>query len=277
MTLIAVYALGAGLLPPDRPVLHADDEGFLRGRAVFETLRVYAGRPFRLEAHLERLERSAAALGLPAPDRGAFAEAAREAIDAGGEPDAVLRLLWTPGREEAESPTGLVLVSTLPADLEQARARGLRLAVLPYAPGQRLAGSKSTSYAENLAAHDEARRRGCDDALLVAADGTVLEAPTANVWWREGARLLTPSLEQPILPGVTRATLLELAGSLGYEVEEGVYPLARLAAADEAFLTSSVREVMPVVELDGRPVGDGRPGPAAAALQRALRARAEAA
>src|SRR5581483_9096758 len=128
-------------------------------------------RPFRLEAHLERLERSAAALGLPAPDRGAFAEAAREAIGAGGEPDAVLRLLWTPGREDAGSPTGLVLVSTLPADLEQARA-----------PGQRLAGSKSTSYAENLAAHDEARRRGCDDALLVAADGTVLEAPTANVW-----------------------------------------------------------------------------------------------
>ncbi len=276
MTLLALYVLGVGLLPPDRPAVHADDEGFLRGRAVFETLRVYRARPFRLEAHLQRLEGSAAALGLPSPDRYAFAEAVRDAIAAGAEPDAVLRLLWTPGREGVESPTGLVLVSRLPSGLEQARKRGLRLAVLPYAPGQRLAGSKSTSYAENLAAYDEARYRGCDDALLVAPDGTVLEAPTANVWWREGARLLTPSLAQPILPGVTRATLLELAGPLGYEVEEGVYPLARLARADEAFLTSSVREVMPVVELDGLPVGDGRPGPAAAALQRALRACAEA-
>ncbi len=275
MTLLAVYRLGAGALPPEEPVLHADDEGFLRGRAVFETLRVYGGRPFRLEAHLERLRRSAAAVALPEPDLEALARLGLDAVAAAGQPDAVLRFFWTPGREGSGEPTGLALVSTLPPGLEELRARGLRLAVMPWAPGQRLAATKSTSYAENMAAQDEARARGCDDALLVDEAGVVLEAPTANVWFREGRRLLTPALAQPILAGVTRAALWELAGELGYEPKEGVFPLARLAAADEAFLSSSVREVMPAVALDGSPVGDGRPGEAARALQEALRSAAE--
>jgi branched-subunit amino acid aminotransferase/4-amino-4-deoxychorismate lyase len=271
MTLLAVHELGVGSVPVDRPAIFADDEGFLRGRAVFETLRVYGGRPFRLDAHLERLRRSAASVGLPEPDLAGLAQAGATAIADGGEPDATLRFLWTPGREGGGAPTGLALVSTLPSDLEERRARGLRLAVAGWAPGHRLAASKSTSYAENFAAQDEARSRGDDDALLVGPDGTVLEAPTANVWWREGSRLVTPSLEQPILAGVTRSVLWELAPAAGYELEEGGYPLARLLAADEVFLSSSVREVMPVVAVDGAPVGDGRPGPAARALQGALR------
>ncbi len=116
----------------------------------------------------------------------------------------MLRLLWTAGREGVHRPVGLALVSSLPPDLDELHARGLRLATVPWAPGA-LAGAKSTSYAANLAARDDAARRDADDALLVAADGTVLEAPTANVWWREDDRLLTPTLELPILAGVTRA------------------------------------------------------------------------
>lgn len=276
MTLLAVHSLADGPLRVDRPSIHADDEGFLRGRAVFETLRVYGGRPFRLEQHLERLRRSAAMVGLPEPDARGLAGLGLEAVAAGGEPDAVLRFLWTPGREGGGAPTGLALVSTLPPGLDELRARGLRLAVVGWAPGHRLAGSKSTSYAENFAAQDEAHGRGCDDALLVGEDGTVLEAPTANVWWREGTRLLTPSLGQPILAGVTRAALWELARDVGYEPEEGVFPLARPAGADEIFLSSSVREVMPVVALDGAPVGGGEPGEAARTLQAALRSAATA-
>ncbi|HET7571836.1 MAG TPA: aminotransferase class IV [Gaiellaceae bacterium] len=274
MTLLAVHALGRGALAPGEPAVHADDAGFLRGRAVFETLRVYGGRAFRLDEHLERLRRSARLVGLPDPDPVALAALGEAAIRDGGAPDAVLRFLWTPGREEGGGPTGLALVSTLPEDLEEQRARGLRLAVLEWAPGHRLAATKSTSYAENVAAQDDARRRGCDDALLVSAEGVVLEAPTANVWFREGRRLLTPSLAQPILAGVTRAALWSLAAGAGYEPGEGVFPLERLAAADEVFLSSSVREVMPVVRLDGAAVGDGRPGEAASALQRALRSLA---
>jgi branched-subunit amino acid aminotransferase/4-amino-4-deoxychorismate lyase len=270
VTLVALVQLGRGVVPVDEPVLHIDDEGVLRGRAVFETLRVYGSTPFRLAEHIARLEASAERLRLPAPPREEFASAASEAIGAAAPPDAVLRLLWTAGRERTGPPAGFALVSTLPPDLDALRARGLRLAVVHWAPGA-LAGAKSTSYAANMAAQDEAVRSGADDALLVAPDETVLEAPTSNVWFREGDRLLTPSLALPVLAGVTRAALCELAPGLGYEVEEGVFALDRLRASDEIFLSSSVREVMPVIAVDGTEV---ERGPAAAALQAALRAAA---
>jgi branched-subunit amino acid aminotransferase/4-amino-4-deoxychorismate lyase len=122
-----------------------------------------------------------------------------------------------------------------------------------------------------MAAQDEAVHAGADDALLVAPDDTVLEAPTSNVWFREGNRLLTPVLTLPILAGVTRATLIELAPEVGYEVEEGVFSLTRLLASEEIFVSSSVREVMPVIAVDG---AETPRGPAAAALQAALRAAA---
>jgi 4-amino-4-deoxychorismate lyase len=131
-----------------------------------------------------------------------------------------------------------------------------------------LPGVKSTSYAVNMAAEAEARRRGADDAVFVDEGGIVLEGPTTNVWWRRGRTLHTPALELGILAGVTRAVVIELAGGAGYEVREGAYPLAALAGADEAFTSSSVREVMPVVELDGSPLSRG---PAAGALQAGLR------
>ncbi|HVM57407.1 MAG TPA: aminotransferase class IV [Gaiellaceae bacterium] len=273
MTLLAVVELGRGPVPVDTPVLYADDEGLLRGRAVFETLRVYAGTPFRLEAHLDRLAGSAARLGLPAPDRAGFEEAATAAVAASGEGDLVLRFLWSAGREGAGRPVGIALASTLPAGLEELRARGLRLDVVEWAPGA-LAGAKSTSYAANMAAQAQAQRHGADDALLVDPADVVLEAPTSNVWLREGDLLVTPALELPILAGITRAALLELAPAGGYAVEEAVFVLDRLVAADEVFTSSSVREVMPVTAIGGAPVGDGVPGPAAAALERALRVAA---
>jgi branched-subunit amino acid aminotransferase/4-amino-4-deoxychorismate lyase len=134
-----------------------------------------------------------------------------------------------------------------------------------------LPGVKSTSYAVNMAADAEARRRGADEAIFVDGEGIVLEGTVTNVWWRKGRTLFTPSLELGILAGVTRTALLELAPAAGYEVEEGVYPLAALRGAEEAFTSSSVREVMPIVELDGAPLARG---PAADELQGALRALA---
>ena len=273
MTLLAVVELGRGPVPLDTPVLHADDEGMLRGRAVFETLRVYGGAAFRLEQHLDRLAGSAARVGLEAPDRAGFTAAASDAVAAAAEDDLVLRLLWSAGREGVGRPIGFALASTLPAGLEELRARGLHLEVVEWSPGM-LAGAKSTSYAANMAAQARAQAHGADDALLVDPAGVVLEAPTSNVWLREGDRLVTPTLELPILAGITRAALLELAPSAGYAVEEAVVVLDRLAAAEEAFTSSSVREVMPVTAIGGASVGDGAPGPAAAALQRALRAAA---
>jgi branched-subunit amino acid aminotransferase/4-amino-4-deoxychorismate lyase len=260
--LLALAQLGRGVVPPDEPVLRADDEGFLRGRAVFETLRVYGGRPFELHPHFDRLTQSARKLHLPPPPLAELQSLAHDALAAGGEADCVLRFLWTPN-------TGLALVSALPGNLEELRARGLRLQVCEWAPGA-LAGAKSTSYAENIAAQAAAEEVGLDDALFVSPDGTVLEAPTANVWFREGDTLLTPTLDLPILAGVTRAVVCRLTDRV---VEEGRYDLERLLAADEVFLSSSIREVMPVVRVGEREFPRGT---TAAELQDALRRYAEA-
>jgi len=262
VNVLAVAVAGRGLVGPHEPVFAADDEALLRGRAVFETARVYDGRAFLLDAHVDRLARSAGQVRLPAPDAAECARLAALVVDAAGARDLSLRFYWT----------GTTLAATaaeIDPELEGRRARGLTLAAVRWSTGA-LAAAKSTSYAENMAAQDTAAERGADDALLVAHDGTVLEAPTANVWWREGDRLLTPSLELPILAGVTRAVILELAPDAGYAVGEGVFPLDRLLVAEEVFLTSSIREVMPVAAVDDRRF---ELGPAARSLQAALRSR----
>ena len=280
MTLLAVAVGGRGIVDPDEPVLNADDEALLRGRAAFETTRVYAGSPFKLDEHLARLAGSAARIGLPPVDVEECEKLARSALDDAGEPEAVLRLYWTAGREGSGRPTALALVSSVPPLLEELRAQGIKLIALPlglqadlraFAPWL-LGGVKSTSYAVNMAAEAEAKRRGADDAVFLASGDIVLEGPVTNVWWRLERLLYTPALELGILAGVTRATLIAEAGRLGYEVREGVFPLEHMAAAEEAFTSSSVREVMPAIELDGRPVGDGSPGEAARELQTRLRA-----
>jgi branched-subunit amino acid aminotransferase/4-amino-4-deoxychorismate lyase len=267
---LAAAVSGLGVVDPSRAVVAATDEGFARGRAAFETLRVYAGRPFRLDEHLRRLEGSAARLDLPAPDTGELERLVGLALAKSGDRDAALRLYWTPGPPGGPA-TGIVLLSAIPDWIEGLRERGQRLVSLPF-PGRSapwlLPGTKSVSYATHVAAEAEARRRGADDAVLVDLDGTVLEGTVTNVWWREAETLVTPELELGILAGETRAALLGLAGELGYEVETGAFPLERLLAADEVFTSSSVREVLPVVSVDGR---DYASRDAADWLQQALR------
>jgi 4-amino-4-deoxychorismate lyase len=271
MTLLALAVSGRGLVDPEEPVVHADDEAFLRGRGAFETMRLYAGRPFGFDVHLGRLSESAARLGLPAPDREEIRSLVSTALEASGVQDGMLRIYATPGREDGGAPSAIVLVAALPPDLEELRRRGLGTISVEFRPADLIGGIKSTSYALNMVAVDRARAHGADDAVFLAEGGTVLEATTSNLLWRGGNTLYTPSLELGILAGVTRAVLLELAPGLGYEVEEGVFPVSELAAAEEAFTSSSVREVMPVVALDGARIGEGAPGEAARALQTALR------
>jgi len=269
MTLLAVAVGDRGLVDPGEPVLRADDEALLRGRAAFETVRVYRGRSYRLSEHLARLGRSAERIGLPTVNARQLEALADQAIEAAGGGDAVLRLFWTPGNGEG-SPTSLALVSELPTHYDALRERGQRLITLRGIRAEEpwlLPGVKSTSYAVNMAAEAEARRRGADDALFVDHEGVVLEGPTTNIWWRRDRTLYTPQLELGILAGVTRAVVLDLAVVLAYEVVEGVFPLGDLTSADEAFTSSSIREVMPVTELDERPLGRG---PAADELQAML-------
>jgi 4-amino-4-deoxychorismate lyase len=278
-----VAVLGQGVVEPDTPIIHADDRGLLRGLAAFETLRVYGGRPYAMAEHLERLRLSASRMHLPLPDLADVERLAHEALQAAGVADCSLRLTVTGGRE-GRGPVAFVIVGSLPAGLDDLRAVGISVISLQLGTDPRsrrdapwlLDGVKSTSYAVNMAAHEEAERRGASDAVFVAADGSVLEGPTTNVWWRRGSTLYTPALDLGILAGVTRAAVLRLASEAGYRAEEGWFQLADLAEADEAFTSSSIREIMPIVRLDGRALGPGRPGQATQALQRALRRSAGA-
>jgi 4-amino-4-deoxychorismate lyase len=295
MAVLAVLATGPGAPaghPPGPPALDPLDLALVRGEAVFEAMKVYGGRPFRLDAHLARLAASARAIELALPED--LEALAARAVAAAGQGDAILRLICTKGPEGSGEPQGgapvdrdgpgggpvaFAICTDVPASFEEDRRRGLRLVLLTTATDPLLraaspwllAGVKTISYATNMAAQRAARARGADDAVLVGLGGELLEAPTANLWWRSGHTLFTPSLDLGILAGITRAVVCELAPGLGLKVLEGVFTAEDVAAADEAFLSSSTREVMPVVELDGTPVGDGHPGPAAAGLQAALR------
>jgi len=277
-TPLALAVLGRGVVDPATPLLRADDEAVLRGRAAFETMRVYAGVPFRVDLHLRRLAESAQVLELPPPDAEALLALVREAVTSLDRPDAVMRVVWTPGSGGGDS-VGFVLVTALPEGFDEMRARGIELASLQLAIGAAtrnqspwlLPGVKSTSYAVNMAAQAEARRRGAGDALFLSLEGIALECPTSNVWFVEQGVLHTPGLDLGILAGVTRETLIAAANDAGFETAEGAYPRDRLLRGEEVFTSSSVREVMPVVRLDGEQIGDGRPGPVAARMQRSLR------
>jgi branched-chain amino acid aminotransferase len=265
----ALAVSGRGLVSPDEPVIHVHDEAFMRGRGAFESLRVYGGKPFCLVEHLDRLDVSCARLGLEPLSRPVVQELVASALDAAGETEAVLRVYATPGY--GDGPLVLAVVAELPADLDELRAHGIRAITVEFRPADLMGGVKSTSYALNMIAVDEARAHGADDAVFVAGDGTVLEGTTSNIWWRHDSTLHTPAADAGILAGVTRSVLARAAPALGYDVVEGRFPVAELVAAEEAFASSSIREVMPVVALDGGSIGDGKPGDAARALQSALR------
>jgi branched-chain amino acid aminotransferase len=231
------------IAPAAAAVVPVKDDGLYRGDGAFEVIRLYDGRPFALSDHLDRLERSAAAIELVV-DRGALeGEIERLLAEAGAE-DGQLRLVVTRGGRR------IAAAEPLPP-----RGDVIRLATVTYCPSVILNGVKSISYAANMQATRLAAGQGADEAILVTPDGTVLEAPTATVFWVSPQGILrTPALDAGVLESITRARIVaEL------EVEEGVWPVADLRAASEAFLASTTREVQPVAAIDGAEL-DAAPG-----------------
>jgi branched-chain amino acid aminotransferase len=213
-------------------VIPASDDGLLRGDGVFEVIRLYAGRPFALDEHLNRLERSAAAIELTI-EREPFEAEISALLAEFGEHEAQLRLVVTRGGQR------LAFTENLPP---YASAESSSLASVDYLPSLILNGVKSLSYAANMQASRLARARGADEALLVRPDGIVLEAPTSTLFWvTADGTLRTPSLDVGILASITRDRLIR-----ELEVDEGAFPLEDLLGAREAFLASTVREVQGV-------------------------------
>ncbi len=231
------------LMDPAQAQIPVTDEGLLRGDGVFEVVRLYDGRPFGLEAHLERMARSAASIRLPL-DLDALRADAAEILGAVEPADGALRLLVTRGGRR------IGLVEPLKALPET-----ISLATITYSPSRILDGVKSLSYAANMLASRLAKEAGADEALLVSPHGRVLEAPTTSFVYVLDGALHTPPLSDRILDSITRRALFAVTG-----VQERVTTLDDLAAVEEAFLASSLREVHPVHAIDGTPI-EGTPGP----------------
>ncbi|WP_158884398.1 aminodeoxychorismate lyase [Amycolatopsis anabasis] len=259
--------LDGTLADPETPHIRVDDLGLMRGDGIFETILVVDGKPRELGPHLDRLGRSAAMLDLPAPDRAAFERATRLVIDNWtGEREIALKLVYTRGYEgdpEAK-PTGYALGLSIDPKVIKARAEGVAAITLDRGidPGLAerapwlLLGAKSLSYGINMAAIREAGRRGAQDVILTASDGSVLEGPTSTVVVARGRTLYTPPANIGILPGTTQAGLFRGAERAGWTTKVEPLRLDDLRTADGVFLASSVRKVTRVHTLDGEPLPD---------------------
>lgn len=257
-------ATGHRMVPSASPQLEVMDLGATRGDGVFETASIGAGRLQAFEPHLRRFAHSAALLGLPAPDLDVYRAAALAvAAELGPVDEGFVKWVLTRGVEGRDIPTGWAFGAVSP-DHTPARTQGIRIVLLDR--GVRhdvaqtspwlLAGAKSLSYAVNRAAFREAARRGADDALFLSSDGFLLEGAVSNLVLRTGTRFTTPRTDLGILEGTTQQDIFTWAQGEGYETAYELMRPEHLAAADAAWLVSSVRHAAPIRSVDGveRPI-----------------------
>jgi branched-chain amino acid aminotransferase len=249
------------------------DRGFLYGDSVYEVTRTFGGRPFALGDHLDRLAHSAAGIGMVLPPRAEIERAVAETIVAAGEPELYVRVIVTRGAGEvaldpamADRPRLIVIVQRVKLPPPEAYRVGVEVALVSRsraAPGAVSVDPsvKSGNYLVSVLAVDDARRRGAYEAILCDQVGRLTEGSSSNLFAVRGGRISTPPISAGLLEGITRRHVIRLARGAGLAVDEvPLWPID-LLAAEEAFLTSSVRGLVPIVRVDGRKVGQGRPGP----------------
>ena len=282
----AVYVNGK-IAPARDAVVPVYDHGFLYGEGVYETLRTYNRVPFLFDRHARRLRASADRLRLDVPfDDGALARAVEDTIAAAGQMrEAYIRVLLTRGVGELSydlnaTPTPTLVVIVKPLEEPPARVfeEGIQISLVPIIRNHPRSVDpiiKSNNLLNNAIAMQEAHRRGGEEALLCNYRGELSECSQSNIFLVRGGAALTPKSESGLLEGLTRGFLFEVGREIGIEVREAtIYP-AELDAADEVFITSTTRELNPVVRIDDRPVGSGKPGPVFKALLAAFRKRAD--
>jgi branched-chain amino acid aminotransferase len=296
----ALVNLDGRIVPPAEATVSVFDRGFLYGDSVYEVIRTYGLRPFELAAHLTRLAGSAARIGLELPwDAARTAREIAITIDAsrGGDEDdpagapwnvreRYVRVMMTRGAGElgidpalAVDPRAILIVRPLHGPPHAAYQEGVKAhvaGVQRISPQAMDPAAKTGNYLNSVLAVREARAVGAYEALLLDRDGFVTEGSTSNVFCVRGGRLETPPLAIGILEGVTRGVVLALAREVGIEVVEARLRPEELATADEVFITSTVRELLPVTVLGDRVVGRGVPGPMYARLHALFRERADA-
>jgi len=258
------------------------DAGLLLGAGLFETLRIYGGRPFRLGAHLARLRESGEFLRIFVGESDAsFAEIIDHLVEVNAVPDARVRITATRGPLAAEleddsAPPATLIVSAGPMTPYPAQAyeRGVTVVVSRLRANETdpTTFHKTTGYMKNLLALRDAHRARATESLLFNTKGRLAEGAISNVFVVTGGRLLTPPVEEGLLPGITRAAVLELAAAVGVPAEQRPLSAREVLDADEVFLTNSIMEILPVGRIEKKEIGDGRPGPVTRKLAEAYKA-----
>ena len=254
------------ITPPEDATISVLDHGLLFGDSVYETLRTYSGKPFLFSRHFARLERSAKGIDLKPPwTRAKTLEEVQRTLLAG---ECRIRLVVTrgvgelaPDTETCADPAAIIIVVPLIALPERIYDEGVDVIISSVRRSGRFADIKTGSLIHQVLARREAKSRRAFEAILLTADEKLSDGITSNIYMVRDGTLLTPSHDAGIVAGITRGVVLDLALQMGMQVVEGLFDIADMARADEMFLTSTTREVVPIVRVEGKPVVKGRPGP----------------
>jgi len=270
-----IIYLNGRIVPRFEAKLSAFDHGFLYGYGLFETMRAYNGRIFRLDSHVTRLCCSAESIGLTHSilttheGEQSLKAACMATLEANEFKDARIRLTvsagegdMTPDTGTCAKPTVLITARTLAPSPPEKYEVGFKAAVsfLRRNSQSPLSRLKSVSYMENVLARMTARATGYDEAIFLNEQGYLAEGSTTNVFLVSHGELITPCFESGVLPGITREAVLEIARTSNIKATERWVELNELIEAQEAFLTNSILELMPLVSVEGRPIGSGKPG-----------------
>ncbi|MEW6363598.1 MAG: aminotransferase class IV [Acidobacteriota bacterium] len=254
-------------------VVSVFDHGFLYGEGVYETLRTYRRKPFLFDRHLRRLRASASMIDLDVPLTGdcLLARMEETAADLNAEGEIYFRILLTRGPGDfcydlnaCPEPTLVIIARPFAPPPEEVYARGIRVSVVSTTrsyPNSINPLIKSNNLLPNALAMREARKRGAYEGVMVNFRGEITECSQSNFFVVEQGQVLTPPLESGLLAGITRELVLEISAEAQLSTRECVLRVRDLLDADEAFLTSTTREVVPIVRVDGHVIGSGQPGP----------------
>ncbi len=276
-------SINGRVVPAEEARVSVLDTGFTFGDGVYETLRTYAGRPLAYDRHLRRLRASAERLGIALDvSDDEMRRRLGELLARAGNPESFVRLIVTRGVgdcsyrfERVQGPTVVIFVRAHEPAAESTYTEGLDVALASVRRNHPQAldpAIKAINLLNNVLAVREAQARGAAEALLLNQQGELAEGASSNVFVVRGGRVSTPPLSAGILAGITRELVMEVAPGAGVAIHEETLTLSDLRAADEAFITSSLKEVAPIRRLDGQAIGAGRPGPVTLALLHAYRA-----
>jgi D-alanine transaminase len=274
--------LNGKIMPIEKAVVPIEDRGYQFGDGVYEFVASYAGRLFMLEAHLDRLERSLRELSYDPIDRDTIRQGVVDLLKQSGYPRAGIYIQISRGvapRNHAIAsgmPPQIVMtirpVKELPQEL---RTQGAKAITVKDTRWDRC-DIKTVQLLSNSLAKQKALDAGCDDAIFVSGQDVVREGTSSNLFIVEGGQLTTHPLSDNILPGITRQAILQICEAEDIAVREDYFGTAKLFGADEVFLTGTVTEVLPVVQIDGKPIGNGTVGPVVKRLYARLRESASA-